>query len=725
MLKLTTGLLAAIALLGAVGCGDPMGGSEPRPNVVIITIDTTRADHLGCYGYDRPTSPMIDSLASGSVLFSRCSAHTPITLPSHTSILSGTVPCYNGIRDNSRSVVPEAMVTLPELAAAAGYRTGAFVSAFVLDSRYGLDQGFEVYDDSYTAEWSEEDLRGARLFQQGITQRPADQTTDAALSWLENRGGDPFLMWVHYYDPHQPTAPPEPFDRIFLDSPYDGEIAFMDSQIGRLLEAIEDMGLWRDTLIVLTSDHGESLGQHGEETHGVLVYDSTLHTALMIKPPEAAQVTPTVIPDSVSHADIVPTVCDLIGLDGPELVQGRSLVPLLRGERLPPQAAYFECALPFYGYRWEHLHGIRQGRWKYIHGPKPELYDIEVDPDEVFDIAEREPERSRDLEALLFETIASNPTPEEFRQASVSIDAETASRLRALGYVAGGTGEVEADLNPRRPTGRLDPRVGTIYLKDYWAAIALSNRGNLSTAASIYENILVPLDPGNPGFVVDLAELKRKMGKMDHSYELYRRALELSPEDATVMQQLGQLEVDRGNLDAAEELFAGAIETNPEQVGSIYLAGLLAEQRDRPDSAVEFYRKLLEIDPSHRDTLINLGVIHARSGAVDLARARLGEALDVAPFSARAHYNLGLLEMHAKNNGAAVRHLENALRFRGSFTEAHLAMAVALMSSDDPAGAREHLETVIKEHPNSAGVDRAKMLLSDLDSVETSAADAP
>jgi len=718
-LRVAVVVVVTSGLTLAAGCTGRDDSTHPRANVVVITIDTTRADHLGCYGYDRPTSPHMDALAARSVRFARCTSHVPITLPAHTSIMSGTFPSYNGVRDNGRFVVPEALVTLPELLAAQGYRTAAFISAFVLDSRYGLSHGFEIYNDRYTADWSEEDLRDARLFRQGITDRPADQTTDAALEWLAERGDDPFFLWAHYYDPHQPLAPPKPFDQLFHDSPYDGEIAFMDSQIGRLLEALESQGLWDNTLVVLTSDHGESLGQHGEDTHAVLVYDTTLHAALVIKPPAALGVAPAVVHDAVCHADILPTVCTILGVRGPESVQGRSLVPLLQGEHLPPAPAYFECALPFYSYRWEHLHGVRLGRWKYIHSPKRELYDVNADPGEVYDLAETEPERLRELEEVLFEAIRSTRTPDELRAASTTIDAETASRLRALGYATTGAGNTDDDqLNPRQPTGRLDPNVGVTYLKDYWAAVSLTHRGNLSAAAAIYESNLLPLDPGNPGFVVDLAELKRRMGNLDGSYELYRRALELNPTDATVMQQLGQLEVDRGNLEAAEELFASAMATDPQLLGAVYLAGRLAEQRARTDAAIELYRKVLEIDPSHRDTLINLGVMHARAGANDLARARFKQALAVAPFSVRAHYNLGLLELHTQNNARAIQHLENALRFRGAFPEARLALAVALLSSGDAAGARQHLLMVVEESPASAAAERAQTLLAEFDGPE-------
>ncbi len=399
--------LAVCALL-AGACGD-----SPRPNVLLVTVDTTRADHLGAYGYDRDTSPTVDALAAEGVLFEHAFAHAPITLPSHTSMLTGTFPLAHGVRDNGRFSVADDLETLPEMLRERGYATGAFVSAFVLDSRFGLDQGFDVYDDSFTAEWSEDKLRDARIYNQMVTDRPADQTTQRAIAWLAEQAESPFFLWVHYYDPHQRYAPPHPWDQLYQDNLYDGEIAFMDSEIARLFDALRERGLWDRTAVLLTGDHGESLGQHGEATHAVLAYDSTLRVPLVIKPPAGVAVERKVVTESVSHVDLLPTVGDLLDLPTPSGLPGRSLLPAIQGRapsgRAADRAIYFESALPRFSFGWEPLFGVRAGSWKYIHAPEPELYDLERDPGEQRNIARAESERREELERLLFRTIDENP----------------------------------------------------------------------------------------------------------------------------------------------------------------------------------------------------------------------------------------------------------------------------------------------------------------------------
>ena len=395
-------LLALAALLLIAGACR----SRSQPNLVLITLDTTRADHLGAYGYPRDTSPALDVLAAEGALFERAFSHVPVTLPAHTSILSGLLPTAHGVRDNGRFIVPEDLETLPEILVKEGYSTAAFVSGFVLDSRFGLDQGFDTYDDSFTEQWSEEKLRDARIYNQMVTDRPADQTTERALAWLEEHQDEPFFIWVHYYDPHQRYAPPRPYDQLFHDSPYDGEIAFMDSQIERLLTFLQDADRWEETAIVVTGDHGESLGQHGEATHAVLSYDSTLRVPLIVKAPAPAP-PPRRIAESTSHVDLLPTMLDLLGVAGREGA-GRSLVPALEGRPVPARQSYFECVLPRFSFGWEPLFGLRAEGWKYIHAPQPELYDLNADPDELYNLAQSQSERRDDLEALLFRTIEDN-----------------------------------------------------------------------------------------------------------------------------------------------------------------------------------------------------------------------------------------------------------------------------------------------------------------------------
>ena len=703
---------ALLGLTGLVGLG-LSGCAEPAPtNVLLITTDTTRADHLGAYGYPEPTSPVLDALASEGVRFDRAFAHAPVTLPSHTSILSGTLPIYHGVRDNGRFVVRDSLTTLPEILRREGYATGAFVSAFVLDSRFGLDQGFDVYDDSYTAEWSEEKLRDARIYNQMVTDRPADQTTARAIGWLETVQ-EPFFLWVHYYDPHQRWAPPHPYDQRFHDSPYDGEIAFMDSEIGNLLAAVKSRFDWDRTAVVVTADHGEGLGQHGEVTHAVLAYDSTLRVGLIVKSPEDAGVEPGVVDDLVSHVDILPTILGFLGLEPPEDIWGRSLLPLLRGGTRTERPVYFETILPRFSFGWETLFGVRSEGWKYIHAPEPELYHAIEDPGELYDRAEPDAERRRAMEEMLFALIGSRQPPEEDLASGPSLDVEARRQLAALGYVGGGSGVSEDELNPRQPTGRLSPVTGLTYLADYYLANSLAGRGQLTEAARIYASTLLPLDPENPSFLSNMANLERRLGRSENAFELFRRAQAVDPNDPEILVQLGQLENDRGRLEAAEQLFLSARQLDAENLSAAYLSALVAARAGRGDDAIERFREALEIDASHLDSRIHLGIELAERGDLAGARKELRLARSAAPFSARVHYNLALLEMRAGNPEEARSGFEIALRFRQPYPPARLGLALALRELGLETEAQEELREVISRGAETPAGRRAQRLLGE------------
>lgn len=698
-------ILAGLGLLA--GCGAP-----PPTNIVLITTDTTRADHLGSYGYGRPTSPVLDALAAESGRFEWAFSHAPITLPSHTSILSGTLPLFHGVRDNGRFVVPEKLTTLAEIVRDEGYATGAFVSAFVLDSRFGLDQGFQVYDDSYTDEWSEEKLRDARIYNQMVTDRPADQTTERAIQWLDGVE-EPFFLWVHYYDPHQRYAPPHPYDQRFHDSLYDGEIAFMDAEIGRLLDAVKERFEWEQTAVVVTADHGEGLGQHGEATHAVLSYDSTLRVGLIVKAPKTTGIAPRVIEAPVSHVDILPTFLDFLGLDVPEEVSGRSLRSLLEGGSRPDRPIYFETVLPRFSFGWETLFGVRSKDWKYVHGPQRELYRLADDRGELYNRATTETDQRRDMEELLFALISSEQPAEPLASSQPSMDPEARQQLAALGYVGSGSSVSNDELNPRQPTGRLSPVTGLTYLSDYYLANGLSGRGQLAEAAQIYASTLLPLDPDNPSFLTNLANLERRLGRPEEAFDLFRRAQAVDPNDPEILLQLGQLESDRGNLEAAEQLFLSARQLDPSNLSAAYLAALTAARGGRSDDAIERFEEALVIDPSHLDSRLQLGIERAKDGEVDGARRELRTARGIAPFSPRIHYNLALLELRSGNPQVALGGFETALRFRQPYPAARLGFALALRELGREEEARKALEEVVSAVPSSPAARRAKLLLSE------------
>ncbi len=370
ILPLALAFIAAAALASA--CKAP---AKPKDfNVLLVTIDTLRPDRLSCYNQTYLRTPQIDGLAARGVLFERAFAHAPLTLPSHASILLGSTPLAHGADDNGMRVVPRGVPSLPKTLRAAGYATGAFVSAFPLDTRFGLIEGFDVYDDKYPA-------RPAAALD--FPERPAEKTMAAALDWLAARNGRWFL-WVHLYDPHSPYAPPEPYATRFAADPYSGEVAYVDETLGKLFGAIDGRGETGRTLVVLTADHGESLGEHGEMTHGYFAYNSTIWVPLVVAAPGLASAR---VKDLVSHEDIFPTVCDVLGLPAPADLPGRSFRPLLEGRTQKARPVYFEALEGYYHHGAAPLRGVIEGPMKFVDSPIPELYDLRNDFDEANDLA--------------------------------------------------------------------------------------------------------------------------------------------------------------------------------------------------------------------------------------------------------------------------------------------------------------------------------------------------
>jgi len=345
---------------------------KPSPfNILLITIDTIRADHLGCYGYQKIKTPHIDQLAKEGVLFEKAFSPIPITLPSHTSILTGTYPTFHGIRNNGTYAVSESAETLSELLKNKGYTTAAFVSSYVLDKRFGLDQGFDVYDDTLSQQ-GEQKL--------GDKERQAESVTQAAIRWLKEIKSAKFFLWVHYFDPHEHYQPPPPFCDEYAGRLYDGEIAYTDHWLGELLKTLQQTSLAENTLIVLTGDHGEGLGDHQERTHGIFIYDTTLHIPLIFTCPQLLPKSMR-IKSLVRLIDIAPTILAIAGNKPFKDMQGVSLLPLMQGKTNNLDLIlYCESFYPQYSHNWSPLVGLRTEKWKYIEAPMKELYRIDRDP---------------------------------------------------------------------------------------------------------------------------------------------------------------------------------------------------------------------------------------------------------------------------------------------------------------------------------------------------------
>ncbi|MBN2206849.1 MAG: sulfatase, partial [Candidatus Aminicenantes bacterium] len=368
--------LAACALFGLPTSAPAK--AKPRWNVLLVTIDTLRTDRLSCYGFDHVRTENVDRLAARGTIFSRAFAHTPTTLPSHANIMVGATPLTHGVHDNSGFVVRPEMLTLAEHLKAEGYATAAFVGAYPLDSRFGLDQGFDLYDDDFGSQ----SARGDAFY----VERSAEAVVGRAMGWLKAAPASPWFVWVHCFDPHEPYRPPAPYDRSFAQSPYDGEVAYVDAALGALFSWLEETGLAGRTLVVLTADHGESLGEHGEATHAYFAYNATIWVPLIVLSPGGR---PGRSDAGVAHMDIFPTVCDALGVKPPRGLPGLSLMPAVRGKAFPERSLYFESLYPYYSRGWAPLRGVIQDRKKYIESPIPELYDLDRDFAELENLAGR------------------------------------------------------------------------------------------------------------------------------------------------------------------------------------------------------------------------------------------------------------------------------------------------------------------------------------------------
>lgn len=648
-------------------------------NLVIISLDTVRPDHLGCYGNAGAATPTLDALAAEGVIFDDALTSVPLTLPSHTSLLTGLSPLAHAVRDNSNFRLDDDFVTLAEVLRANGYNTGAVIAAYVLDSAFGLAQGFDHYDD---------DLSAARQFSVfGYPERPAGAVTDAAVRWLE-AAREPFFLFAHYYDPHAPYAPPEEFRRIFADQPYDGEIAYTDQQVGRLLRFLGERKTLDRTLVIVVSDHGEGLEDHGEPTHGLLLYDTTVKVVLIVKPPKDSPATGrdaagTRRGQTVMLTDVFPTALEMLGFKQAGEVDGRSLVPALRDGGLPPRVSYIEALCAYFAYRWSPLRGVRFNQWKYIFGPDEELYNLEDDPGELTNLAAAEPERVADLKAALVEAAREEPrggasqggrsgqTGQGGRTAQGRMSAEEARKLRALGYVSPSPAPVpqlgEITLtDPKRmihlvaeylepgntafDEGRLDlslemftrfteadPGNPEAHLH---RARVLQEIGDYAGAVEAYHRVL-EIDPANSGAFFHLGIIAQAQGSPDQALALYQQALDLTPDSPEALANIGSILLEKGLGDSAQAVLHRALAANPHHTVALINLGLAHSAQGMPDSALAYFRRVLAVDPTNVKALVNCAAIFLGKAEIDSATACFERAREAAPGDARVLVNLG------------------------------------------------------------------------------------
>lgn len=664
-----------------------------RPNVVLVSLDTTRADHLGCYGDTGASTPGIDGLAARGVLFSQAAAPAPLTLPSHSSIMTGTYPTYHGVRVNGTTALGESRTTLAEVFRQRGYQTGAFIGAFVLDRRWGLEQGFTRYDDRF-------DLKKFKHLDLAAVQRPANEVVDAAVAWLDQHKSGPFFTWIHLYDPHTPYDPPEPFRSQFASRGpaglYDGEIAFVDRQIARLVSWLEGAGLDDRTIVLLVGDHGEGLGSHGEGTHGYFVYDYAVRVPFIVATP-FDELRGVRVDAQVSLVDVFPTVLALAGIESDAVVQGRSLLPLMfRHEPIEEVPAYSESMAPNLQYGWSPLRSLRTPRYKLIQAPRLELYDLQADPAEATNVFTQHravaARLNKELERLVAETSRDAPAPEP-----ADLDRETMERLASLGYVGmpaskarAGAGAQLADPKDKLDVFTAVQRAGELMVGDDHAG-----------AVEALESA-VRQEPGMPQALLMLGACYAELGRRKDAIAQFDRVLESDPHSVQGLIGMANVLMQEGRTEDVVTLCKRTLSLDPRNAQAYALLGDVYIDRRQPTAALPYLEQAVEIQPKITQNRLNLAACLIETKQLTRAQAMLEEVLREQPRFPGAQFNLGVLyEELRRPADARAAYLAEIGSHPGSF-KARFNLGKLLATDGDWAGSVAQMRDVVRLAPERA-----------------------
>jgi len=675
--SLLPGLFLSLCLFPALGnAGSAENGAGW--NVLLITIDTLRADRVSCYSTEHLQTPNIDSIADRGVVFTRAFAHNPTTLPSHTNMLLGLSPLYHGVRENTNFVVQEDFLTLAEYLKGFGYATGAFIGGYPLHSRFGLAQGFDVYDENYEA---------VQYIKLSAGERRAEAVIDPALNWV-NKQKSPWFLWIHCFDPHDPYDPPAPFRTEHPANLYNGEVAYVDDQLGKVTAFIKDKSLFERTVIIFTGDHGESLGQHGERTHGYLAYNTTIWIPLIISAPgiEAGHVDQT-----VCHLDIFPTLCDLLGIKKPAPIQGRSLLAGLKGKALNEPPIYFESMYPYYSRGWAPIQGFISGRDKFIETPIPEVFDLAKDFDEQNNLApdqnlQKHRKRLEDIQGAL-----SHPGSGDARQ---KIDRESLARLQSLGYVSSpqvshkDSFGPEDDVKSFLPYHNRAEQAWDFFLegrtfealelakqvitdrKD--VDIAYSNLAKMYMEQDQIDEALTVLEMGlqnlplNYGVILTYISYLNIAGRYEDVLENLKDVrLPQMDHDPEIWNYIGLAYSNLGDFEKARTALEQALSIDDRfafsyrNLGNILLTQFQrTKDRQCLEESIQNYERAIELEPDYGAAYNTLGVALKETGRIEDAILNWERAFKLRPDVGYPLLNLGLAYMEKGNKAKALDYFE-------------------------------------------------------------------
>jgi len=625
-------------------------------NIILITLDTTREDRMGFLGSKRGLSPNLDSLAQQAAVFSRAYSQVPLTTPSHATILTGTYPQFNHVSDLG-SPLGKDLPYLPDILRQHGYRTAAFVGSEVLDPKSaaapGFDRGFETYDAPFH-------IRGQGEDRYHSVERRGMAVVDSASAWLDQHPQGPFFLWLHFYDPHDPYDPPPPFKAQYAASPYDGEIAYVDFAVGKLLTTLRSRGLYDQSLIVVVADHGEAFGEHGEWSHGLFLYDETIHVPLLIKLPSAGSGR-RLIESRVGLVDIAPTLLQEVGIAAPSAMQGQSLLELVKSKSnvaVQDRPEYAETDYPYRAFGWSSLRAWRAGKYLYVDAPQRELYDQPQDPEAAHNLANSAPS--------VTDTMASQL--DEFRHktsragsAEVALTPRQAEQLQALGYVSSGSSKPESEEKQRGA----DPKDKVQIANSLHQGLLDAEEGNYREAIPLFEQIL-KADPKVALANLQLGRAWNSLGEYDKAVPWLQKAVELTPDSAEAHYELGAALGEMGDWAGSAKQLEAAVAQDPGSDEMHFYLGSAYEEIDRIGDAIKQYQAALDINPDNFRANLLLGRLLAMQDRPKEAEPLLQKAVKLDPQSADAHKFLGNVYTVLGDEEKARRELAEAQRLKAT-----------------------------------------------------------
>jgi len=655
-------LFLALAAICALATPQPAPRKLP-PNVILITLDTVRADHLACYGYDRIQTPTLDGLARDGVVFERAISQVPLTWPSHAAILTGTYPFQNGVQDFTGQPLAPQFHSVAQALKQHGYATGAVVSAFVLDRSWGLNRGFDFYDDAFSAEtFQKKDI--------GLVDRKAAESVTHAIGWLKKTPHRPFFLWLHLYDPHSPYDPPEPYRTQYQDHLYDGEIAYADHELGRLVAFLKQNQLYDHTLIAFLSDHGESLGEHGEHEHGFFVYNSTVHIPLIVKPPAGSGIRPGRAVRPVETVAVAPALLQLVGVKDPIEKQFHSH-GLFGADAEKEDASYSETFYPFSSFGWSPLHALETSRYHYIEAPVPELYDVVADPEEKNNLASQQTATVAVLKDKVASLLREKPfSPPPGANANLSPDA--AEKLRALGYVS-----YRSAVTPEAlAKGLADPKSRLWEFNSILEAGDAFQVNDFPTGQDLLEKVREK-DPQMYIVPFMLGEVALRQQKWaDASTEL-KQCLDLNPNFDQAMVGLGRALMNQNNPEEAKAWVSKALKYNPQNYRAWYELAFIESKGDKA-AALTAYEKTISIQPNFALARRDFGMFQYQQKNYADAVIQLSKAAALGMDTDPQLYNfLGISYSLTKRLPQAVESYQKALKIDPALAEGHLNLGLA------------------------------------------------